>query len=160
MTPPWRTSIRAAATSRSDEVTSELDRALSSVDLGARGLPWWAHLVRLLQWLLILAAVAGGIWLVMGAVSSAESGPWVDPADVAGVPLPLLLLIAGLGLGLVLAVVSRLVVGWAARSRARAADRALRAAIREVSDTLVVQPIEAELASYEAVRTGLNDALR
>lgn len=160
MTPPWRASIRAAATARTGEVAESLDRALASVDLGVRGLPWWAHLVRVLQWLLILAAAAGAIWLVVGAVSSADSGPWVDPADVAGVPLPLALLIGGIALGLVLAALSRLVVGWAARSRARSAERSLRKAIREVSDELVVQPIEAELEAYEAVRGGLNAALR
>ncbi|WP_110206136.1 GTPase [Nocardioides daejeonensis] len=160
MTPPWRTSIRAAATSRTAEVTSALDRALAGVDLGARGLPWWAHLVRLLQWLLILAALTGAIWLAVGAFSSATSGPWVDPADVLGVPLPLVLLIGGVGLGLVLALLARAVVGMAARSRARSAERSLRRAIRTVCDDLVVKPIESELNAYEAVRSGLNDALR
>lgn len=159
MTSPWRASVRAAATGRTDEVASELDRALSSVDLGVQKLPWWAHLVRLIQWLLILAAVAGGIWLLVGAFSSATSGPWVDPAEVAGLPLPLILLIGGVALGLLLAVVSRFVVAMAARSRARAVERSLRKAIREVSDELVVQPIETELRAYEAVRSGLNAAL-
>jgi hypothetical protein len=36
----------------------------------------------------------------------------------------------------------------------------LRAAIREVSDELVVAPVEAELEAYAAVRAGLAQALR
>ena len=54
--------------------------------------------------------------------------------------------------------------GWlvalTARSRARAADKRLRDAISEVSEELVVEPIEAELASYATVREGLATALR
>ena len=47
-----------------------------------------------------------------------------------------------------------------ARSRARAADKRLRDAISEVSEEMVVKPIEAELASYATVREGLATSLR
>jgi hypothetical protein len=66
----------------------------------------------------------------------------------------------GAGLGLLLALVCRWLVALTARSRARAADKRLRDAISEVSAELVVAPIEAELASYAAVREGLAAALR
>ena len=46
-----------------------------------------------------------------------------------------------------------------ARRRARSADQRLRHAIGEVSDELVVQPVEAELAAYAEVRAGLAKAL-
>jgi len=51
-------------------------------------------------------------------------------------------------------------VAWTARRRARSADRRLRAAIRGVSDELVVKPVEAELEAYADVRAGLAQALK
>jgi hypothetical protein len=53
-----------------------------------------------------------------------------------------------------------MVVGLSARARARAAERRLREAIGEVTDRLVVQPVEAELEAYRATRAGLAAALR
>jgi len=54
--------------------------------------------------------------------------------------------------GLALAVVGRFVNGLVASSRARAAERRLRAAIGSVTDYLVLAPIESELTAYAEVR--------
>jgi hypothetical protein len=51
-------------------------------------------------------------------------------------------------------------VAWSARSRGRAADKRLRAAISEVTERLVVEPIEAEVSAYRNVRDGLAAARR
>ena len=69
--------------------------------------------------------------------------------DVAGVPVPTVLLLGGVVLGIVLSLVCRLLVSATARSRARSADRRLRSAIAEVADELVVAPVRAELAAYD-----------
>ena len=65
-----------------------------------------------------------------------------------------------MALGLLLGLVCRRVVGLSARMRARAADRRLRAAIAEVTERLVVEPVEAEVEAYRATRAGLAAALR
>ena len=45
-------------------------------------------------------------------------------------------------------------------AKARSADRRLRTAIGEVTERLVVEPIEEELNAYRSVRDGLHTALR
>jgi hypothetical protein len=47
-----------------------------------------------------------------------------------------------------------------ARGKARSADRRLRSAIREVTEKLVVEPVEAEVEAYKATRSGIAAALR
>ena len=47
-----------------------------------------------------------------------------------------------------------------ARRRARSADKRLRDAISSVSEELVVQPMQAELAAYSTMRDGLAIALK
>jgi uncharacterized protein YciW len=70
------------------------------------------------------------------------------------------MLVGGVVAGVLLAVSCRLLVRWTARSKARSADRRLRAAITDVAERLVLEPIDAELAAYRTTRDGLGVAAR
>ena len=160
LTRPWAESLRRASLSRLPELGDRLDAALAATDLNVQRMPVWAGLVRFLQWLLLLAAIAGLVW---SAVLVAD--PWFgvtrpSTPDAAGFPAPLVLLLGGVVLGLLLALFCRALVSATARSRARSADRRLRSAISEVADELVVGPVRAELAAYDTVRESLARALK
>jgi hypothetical protein len=120
----------------------------------------WAGLVRVLQWLLLLAALTGLVWL--GVLSFdrylTDSNP--STPEVGGLLVPTVLLLGGVVLGLLLALFCRLLVAGTARSRARSADRRLREAISGVADELVVAPVRSELEAYDTVREGLARALK
>ena len=155
---PWAAAVRRASVSRMGDLADRLDRSLGRTDLGAERMPAWARLVRALQWLLILTALAGAGWLAaLAAMGYLQLPPPATPSW-RGVPVPTLLLVGGVAAGVVLALGCRLLVGLTARARARAADRRLRAAIDQVCAELVVAPVEAELAAYAAVRQALRTA--
>lgn len=156
----WSDAVRRASVSRFADVHDALDAAVGGTDLGVSRTPIWWQLVRVLQWLLLLASVAGLVWLGALAAMGFLQLPAPETPDVLGVPVPTLLLVGGVAIGLVLAGACRLLVRWSARSRARAAERRLRAAIGEVVDRLVVAPIDAELEAYRTVRDGLATATR
>lgn len=151
---PFAEAVRRAATARLDEVGDRLDAALRGVDLDASRIPVWAGVVRLLQWVLVLAALVGGAWTVAAGLS----GTLDDVAQLGGIALPLVLLVGGVVLGVLLALVCRGLVAGTARSRAADADARLRGAVREVSHELVVDPVEAELLAYTTLRNGLTAA--
>ena len=65
---PWVDAVRRASSSRLDELGDRLDKAMADTDLQVAKIPVWAGAVRLLQWLLILAAIGGGGWLAALAV--------------------------------------------------------------------------------------------
>jgi GTP-binding protein EngB required for normal cell division len=157
---PWGDALRRASVSRLTDLNDRLDVALTRTSLGVERLPIWAGLVRVLQWLLLVATVGGLVWSVV-----LLADPWfgVDrpsTPEVAGFPVPVILLVGGVVLALLLSALCRLLVRSTARSRARSADRRLRAAIAEVADEIVVAPVRAELAAYDAVRAGLARALK
>lgn len=160
MAHPWQTAIRHASVSRFDELNDTLDAALARTDLGAARIPVWAGLVRVLQWVLILAAVVGATWLGLAAFGAYLQMSEPPIPEWRGQPVPTLLLVGGVVLGVLLALVCRVLVALTARRRARAADRRLRSAISGVSRELVVEPVAAELADYARVRDGLAAALR
>jgi len=159
LTRPWQTSLRKASTSRLEELNDRLDDSLAATDLGIARMPIWAKAVRLLQWVLILTALAGAVWLGALAGASYLQLDLQDAPEVAGIPVPTAMLAGGVAAGVLLAILCRVLVGMTARSRARSADRRLRSGLHDVCEQLVVAPIEEELVAYRQVRDGLAKAL-
>ncbi|MFZ2501673.1 MAG: GTPase, partial [Nocardioides sp.] len=92
LTQPWATAVRRASVSRLPDFGDQLDRAMATTDLGVARIPIWAGLVRVLQWLLILAAVGGGVWLAALAVMGYLKLPEPVTPMVRGLPLPTIML--------------------------------------------------------------------
>ena len=157
---PWADAIRRASVSRLPDLGDRLDAALAGTDLGVERIPVWAGAVRLVQWLLITAALVGGVWLGALAVMGYLQMPQPPTPRLRGVPVPTVLLVGGVLVGVLLAALCRLLVSATARHRAAAADRRLRAAVGEVSTELVIEPVQAELQAYTTVRSGLAAALK
>jgi GTP-binding protein EngB required for normal cell division len=160
MATPWQNAIRTASTSRVGELTSALDAAVRRTDLGVSSDPWWWGAVRVVQWVLFTAAIVGALWLAALAGLSYLRLGVPDTGDVAGIPVPTVLLVAGVVLGVLLSLMCQRLAQISARRRARRAGNRLRASIAEVSDGLVVRPIQAELDAYAQCRRGLDAALK
>lgn len=146
----WAAAIHDHAADALETLPDELDRAVARTDLGARA-SWWWPLLASIQWLALIVAVIGGVWLLLPLVlplwgmvapvipqfESTET--WLD-----GWPIPLVGVIGGVLLGIVLGVIGALIggaVGAARRSRAR---RRLRKQVSAVARETVVLPIEGE----------------
>jgi GTP-binding protein EngB required for normal cell division len=155
---PWASAVRRASTSRLSELQDRLDRAVGSVDLGVARTPFWTRLVRGVQWLLLVAAVVGAVWLGALAVMSYLKLDEPTTPEAVGLPVPTLLLVGGVVLGLVLAALCRALVGRSARRRARRAEDRLRRAVDEVADELVLAPLAAEIDAYRVTTEGLRVA--
>jgi hypothetical protein len=160
LTRPWAAAVRRASVSRLQDLNDGLDRAVSGTELGVSRTPLWWRAVRVLQWTLILVALAGGLWLAGLAVFGYLQMPTPDTPDYRGFPVPTLMLLGGVAVGIVLALLCRILTGLSARAKARSADRRLRSAIAEVTEELVIIPIEAEVDAYRATRDGLATALK
>jgi GTP-binding protein EngB required for normal cell division len=160
LSPAWSAAVRRASVSRLPDLNDALDKAVTSTDLGVSRTPGWWRLVRVLQWLLVLLALSGAVWLAALAVLGYLQVPAPSTPGYRGVPWPTLMLVGGVVAGLLLAWACRIVVRWSARAKARSADRRLRAAIAEVTDRLVLEPVQAEVEAYRATRSGLDAALR
>jgi GTP-binding protein EngB required for normal cell division len=156
LNPPWVAAVRRAARERESGLSDALDQAVVGTDLGvARAARWWT-VVRVLQWIVFVVAVVGGLWL--GALFGAEflRLPGLpDPPAWNGIPIPTIGLVGGVVVGLLLALVSRLLAGVGSQRRARVADRRMRESIAEVADRLVFTPVEEELSAYRTCRDAL-----
>ena len=139
----WRDDLRRTVDVREDRLTDRLDRAVAGADLGAdRRTPVWQRGVGVLQWLLLVCALVGALWL-LGLVGLAylQLDEVLPLPRTQGIPLPTLLLVLGLLAGAVLAVVSRPLVRAGARRRGRQAQRRLREAVGVVVDDELLEPM-------------------
>ncbi len=155
---PWVRSVRRASTSRLPDLEDRLDRVVTTTDLGVSGTPAWCRGVRVLQWVLFLAAIAGALWLGVLAGTAYLQMPVPPTPDYRGFPVPTLMLVLGVAAGILLALLSRVLISFGAKSRARKADKRLRAGVAEVAEELVIAPVAAELAAYEQTWEGLRKA--
>ena len=154
----WADAVRAAARTNADSLPDPLDRAIAGTDLDlARHRRWW-QLIRVLQWLLVAAAVAGLGWLAVAFVLAYLRMPPLPDVTWWGFPPPFVLIVGGVAAGLLVAGLSRIGVEIGARRRVGAARRSLLRAIDGVTGTQVIEPVRAELERYDQARQALTQA--
>lgn len=147
--------LNARAVSAAEGIADDLDRAVART-VQLRPAAWW-RAVDLLQWLLLVAAVAGGLWLALLAVldylrvPTDEFVPLVELGDFA-LPWPTALLIGGIVAGLLLALISRALAGFGARRRAARAQRELRSGVESVAIAKILGEVDAELQTLKTAR--------
>ena len=166
---PWRSYLRAGATSRAATVPDELDQAVLRTRLDDRDGRWFG-LVGVLQWLVFAVFAAGVLWLGVYAVLGylrIEIG-WVPqvgpvPADpplpaLPAIPWPTVLLVGGAVLGLLVALLSRAAAALGARRRAARTRTALRRSITETARTGVLAEVAARAATAREFADGVRAA--
>jgi GTP-binding protein EngB required for normal cell division len=156
---PWADAVRHASVSRLDGFADALDAAIARTDLGAAPSAWPRRGMRIVQWLLLLAAVVGAVWLLGLLVTDLFRSPDSRPPAVAGVWLPVLLLVGGLVAGVAIAVAGRIQARRSARARAERAERQLRSSLETAVDDFVVRPMATEVDAYRRTTEALALAL-
>ncbi len=154
----WADAIKAAARSSDGVLPDALDRAVATTDLDLRGHRNWWQVVRVVQWLLVAAVVAGLGWLGLAFLLVYLQLPPLPEVTWWGFPAPTVLAVGGVLAGLLVAGLARIGVDVGARRRSRNAGRALRRSIAKVTQELVVAPVEAERDRYEKARVALERA--
>ncbi|MEO5778224.1 MAG: GTPase [Arthrobacter oryzae] len=150
---PWRAAIRGAAREGRERLPDALDQAIASTDLKAARKSWWWSVLNVIQWLALVLAVGGFVWLGLLAVLGYLQLPVPEVPRIEGWPLPTVMIAGGILVGVVLALAAAFIAGAAARARGAAARKRLSAAVGAVAQDLVVEPVALEvsrLASFNA----------
>ena len=153
---PWPGAVLVAARSRAGDLSDALDVAVASTDLGMSRPPLWWRLVGAVQWLLAGLAMVGLAWLVVRYALFALALPEPPVPRAGRLPWPTLLFAGGLLGGLLLAVLTRPVVGIAARRRALRAARRMREAVARVARDMVLDPVRDVLHAYSQAHSALH----
>jgi GTP-binding protein EngB required for normal cell division len=144
LTEPWRAGIRHEAQGAVEALPTKLDLAVTRARLPTRG-SWWWVIFGILQWVSIVTALAGVLWLLAIALLPniglrAPAVPMVE-----GWPLTTLLILGGVLLGILLGLAGAAIGAGVAAQRRRSARKALVAQVSLVAQEFVVAPIDGEL---------------
>ncbi|MDP9866085.1 MULTISPECIES: GTP-binding protein [Streptosporangium] len=149
----WRNGIRDAARSRSLQLPQVLSEELSEVAPRLDRVPSWWRLLLIWQYLLVLLFVAGLAWCGT-ALAYGVFGVGTLPAglavfgEAASLPWVGLMALSVLGLGLLTAVASRNFVALGAGGERDRLEREMRRRVGGVAGSMVIEPVERELARY------------
>ncbi len=154
----WAEAVRIAAHANQAQLPARLDTAIAATDLRTRHGSWWWGLFGVLQWLLVAAVLTGGLWHLYNWLGPQYLLPALPEVFWNGTPAPTWLLGGGVLAGLVLALLGWLFVRLGAGSRARAAEKSLRAAIASVTSEQVIEPVQAELDRYATAVVAVAEA--
>jgi GTP-binding protein EngB required for normal cell division len=151
--PPWPTLVAKAGTPPEGELEDRINNAIAEATRapGRSDPRWWAA-VGGLQWLLAAAAIVGALWLAVLFGFAYLRLPEPPTPDYRGVDIPTGLLLGGLALGLLVALIASRVGAVGAGRRRRAVHRRAEAAVGTVTDELIIDPIEHELANRSELR--------
>jgi hypothetical protein len=156
---PWSQTVRATARSRADEAQAALGAAVT------QGMPprdkvtgWW-RLIALAQWLLLLLAAAGVVWIVLILATNGKHKSSLI-SDTSLTPWLGVMVVALLLLGWLIASWCQNMVVLAADREREQASRAIMSRIAAVTRELVLAPTGRELAEYERFRAELAGARR
>lgn len=155
--PSWRDAVRSVATSSGARLSDELDRRVAGTDFGIASRPRWWRVLNGLQWLSLLTAAAGVLWLLALAGTSFLRFDVAEPA-VGGIPVPTVLLAGGLVLGVLLGFVGLAAARRGSRRQEDRVRRQLRELVDGVAGEVVVEPVGAELGRYRDFKTALDRA--
>ena len=152
----WTDAVTDAATPPKDDLADALDQAVLGTSLRARSPLWWT-VIGMLQWVFLIAAVAGLIWLAVLAVLR-----WlqfqVDAPGVGGLAYPFLLLAGGLLIGFLLSLVARAIGRFGGRRRKALVAARLRESVEQVARDRLVAPVQEVLDRHRMTREHLEAA--
>lgn len=154
----WVAAIRAAASSAADRLPDELDQAIASTDLNTDRRPIWWFVVGAVQWLLLTAMLAGGVWLLALAAVGWLRLPELPTPEVGVVPVPTLLLVGGALLGIVIGLITRVAARTGAMRRSIMTRRRLREAVATKADEVVIAPVTKEIERLSSFRSAVTVA--
>lgn len=151
----WVRTTRAVAAQAAEGIGPHLDAAVARADLTSPRNPRWWALASGLQWVFLLVAAVGALWLLGLVGLAALALPAPEPPTVGNLPVPTVLLLGGIVVGLALALLAGLAVRGSARRAGRRARAAVTAQVAEVARARIIEPVSVELATLAEFRVGL-----
>ncbi|MFB9492782.1 ABC transporter, partial [Nonomuraea dietziae] len=149
-----------AARSRAGQLPQALSDELSEVAPRLDRVPLWWRLLKVWQYLLVLAFVAGLAWVGFALVFGVFGAGRVPDSlalfgDAATLPWVGLMTASLLGLGALSAVASRNFVALGAASERDRLEREMRRRVGAVAESMVVEPVERELTRHHEFYTAM-----
>ncbi len=161
--PSWQHSVRDAGRSNAESLPKALGDSLRDVVPNFNQVPSWWWVVRAWQYLLLTGAFVGLVWLgaILGfGVLKLGHAPLAIAADTSLAAYIGILFVCTLGLGALTASAARNIIALSSVKHGERIEEQMRAGITKSARTMVIEPVEKELAVYANFREEATSVIR
>ncbi|MGR6900228.1 GTPase [Glutamicibacter sp. BSL13] len=150
MPPSWRQPLLDDMAEAGERMEGPIDLAIASTPLGVEKGSWWWPLIKILQWVSVVLAAAGALWL--GALAAAQFMQFSlpEPPRIEGIAIPTLLLLGGILVGIVLGLGGSIFNRLLARIKRKKALGNLNKSVAQVVRQEVVDPTGEHVDRYNS----------
>jgi len=156
----WNEPIREQVGSNLQQLDGSVDAAIAGTDLGIEKTSWWWPLVKFIQWVSLLAALAGALWLAAYPLAGYFQFNLPEAPRVEGIAVPTLILVIGVLLGIVLGIGCSFVNRIVAKVKRRKALKNIERSVSGLVRTAVVEPVDEYLNTYNRYASLITSAAK
>lgn len=160
LSPRWSQSLKDGIHEQKTELANEIDIAIASCTLGVEKKSWWWPVTKFVQWLGVVVALAGALWL--GGIAVAAYFQFNLPVTprVEGFAIPTLMVFVGVLLGIVLGIFGSFINKMVARLKRRKALKNLQNSVGGVVRRFIVDPTAHHLEQYNRYAALITNAAK
>ncbi len=146
----WSDALRSQVSHRMGSLEQGIDQAIAATDLAAEQKSWWWPLTRFLQWLSIVVALGGALWLGALAFAGYLQINLPAPPRVEGIAVPTLMLATGLLFGIVLGIAGSFLNRMVAKMKRKRIQRNLERSVAGVVREIIMDPVAAQVDQFNS----------
>ena len=160
LSPRWSQSLKDGIHEQKTELANEIDIAIASCTLGVEKKSWWWPVTKFVQWLGVVVALAGALWLGGIAVAAYFQFNLPETPRVEGFAIPTLMVFVGVILGIVLGIFGSFINKMVARLKRRKALKNLQNSVGGVVRRFIVDPTAHHLEQYNSYAALITNAAK
>ncbi len=156
----WHEPIRDDVSSNVTSLDSAVDSAIAATPLGVERSSWWWPVIKFVQWVALLAALAGALWLAAYPVAGYFQFDLPEAPRIEGIAVPTLVLVIGVLLGVVLGIGCSFVNRIVAKVKRRKALKNIQRSVSGLVRTAIVDPVDQYLNIYNSYAELISSAAK
>ncbi|MGP5410599.1 GTPase [Glutamicibacter ardleyensis] len=160
LSPHWSQSLKDGIREQKTELANEIDIAIASCTLGVEKKSWWWPVTKFVQWLGVIVALAGALWLGGIAVAAYFQFNLPETPRVEGFAIPTLMVFVGVLVGIVLGIFGSFINKMVARLKRRKALKNLHNSVGGVVRRFIVDPTAHHLEQYNSYAALITNAAK
>ncbi|TAP27107.1 GTPase [Arthrobacter sp. S41] len=156
----WHEPIRDDVSANVTSLDSAVDSAIAATPLGVERSSWWWPVIKFVQWVALLAALAGALWLAAYPVAGYFQFDLPEAPRIEGIAVPTLVLVIGVLLGVVLGIGCSFVNRIVAKVKRRKALKNIQRSVSGLVRTAIVDPVDQYLNIYNSYAELISSAAK
>ncbi|MGP5389452.1 GTPase [Glutamicibacter arilaitensis] len=156
----WKEPLHEKVHANTEVLDDGIDAAIAGTPLGVERSSWWWPVVKVIQWVALVAALGGALWLAGYPVAGYFQFDLPQAPRVEGIAVPTLLVFIGILLGIVLGLACSFVNRIVAKVKRRKALKNIERSVSHLVRQAVIDPVDQHLDTFNSYSALITSAAK